>query len=157
MLVNGIDLITVVNHIQPNIARHTLDLLWKRGGEFWRWEGLLGPGYLTGSGLWCNLYYRESIKVTPSNMGARCVVRRRGMLSWQASFKVQWVPTLSWEGRDSGLALLHLRSCSTLVVLSRPRHSKVRIHKCVEEKIILSWLTSLENNVLVSNMPCSRR
>ena len=29
---------------------------------------MLGPGYLTGSGLWRNLGLRESIKVTPSNM-----------------------------------------------------------------------------------------
>ena len=66
MPVNGINLITV-SHIQPCLP-DTLDLLWKTGGEFAWWEGLLGPGYLTGSGLWRNLGLRESIKVTPSNM-----------------------------------------------------------------------------------------
>ena len=57
-----------MNSLQPTLPV-ILDLLWKTGGEFEWWEGLLGPGYLTGRGLWCNLYYRESIKVTPSNMG----------------------------------------------------------------------------------------
>ena len=68
MLVNGINLITVVSHIQPFLPDN-VDLLWKTGGEFEWCEALLGPGYLTGRGLWCNLCYRESLKVTPSNMG----------------------------------------------------------------------------------------
>ena len=136
MLVNGINLITVVSHIQPFLP-DKVDLLWKTGGEFGWWEALLGPGYLTGRGLWCNLCLRESIKVTPSNMGPSTRYGE-GMLGWQVLFKVRCVPTWSWEGHDSAPAPPRLLSCSTVGVSSRP------VDQCLFlSKLILCMLTHL--------------
>ena len=115
------------DNCQPHsamLARHTWPFVEER-------RGVLTVGRFA----WAGISHRQRLMVQPELQGKwplRIWVHDAWyvgeMLSWQASFKMQWVPTWSWEGRGSGLAPLHLLSCSTLVVLSRPRHSKIRIH-----------------------------
>ena len=50
----------------------------------------------------------------------QALVQRGDVWIWQGIFKVRSVPTWSWEGRDSELARLLLRFCSTLVASNRP-------------------------------------
>ena len=116
-----------------NLARHTWPFMEDR-----RWV------WLVGSFAWTRISHRQRLMMQPVLQGKYQSdpfeygsASHGGMLSWQVLFKVGWVPTWSWEGRDSGLALLRLRSCSTLVVLSRPE-LKIRIHtRSVEGSMLL--------------------